>query len=231
MLTYLTVAALGLAAHAPQTQRVPAADITQAVRAEMVLRLQALGSAASVRAAGRLGDQWLPTGELVIEPGEVAGRLPRKRIGVPVSLKVDGRVVRTLTAWMEIQDPRTVMTYVATYPPHQAGGSMRWTPASVDMVCCAGAVATAVEQVAQLRSTRAVRAGQPVMLADFEPLPDVQARQRVAIEVISGSVRLQARGVALRDANVGDRVAVRPDHSRETVISRVVSKQRVVVDE
>lgn len=232
MLTSLAMAAsLVFSEPAARTQRVPAAEIEQAVRSAMALRLQAMGSTASVRAAGRVGDQWLPTGQLAIEPGEVAGRLPRSRVGVPVRLKVDGRVVRSLTAWVEMQDPRWVMTYAATYPSHQTGASMRWMPASVDMACCAGAAATSVEQVAHLRSTRAVRAGQPVMLADFESLPDVQARQRVAIEVISGSVRVQASGVALRDGDVGDRVAVRPDHSRETVISRVVSIQKVVVDE
>ena len=232
MLASLVMAAsLVLAEPAARTQRVQAAYIEQAVRSAMTLRLQAMGSTASVRVVGRFGDQWLPTGQLAIEPGEVAGRLPRSRVGVPVRLKVDGRVVRSLTAWVEMHDPRRVMTYAATYPSHQTGASMRWTPASVDMACCAGAVAMSAEQVVHLRSTRAVRAGQPVMLADFEPMPDVQARQRVAIEMVRGPVRLQANGVALHDGHVGDHVAVRPDHSRETVTSRVVSKQKVVVDE
>ena len=147
------------------------------------------------------------------------------------NLKIDGRVVRSLTAWVEMQDPRTVMTYAANYLSHEPGAEVKWVPASVDMACCAGAVATSAEQVIGLRTVRAVRAGQPVMLADFEPQPDVQASQRVAIEVVRGSVRLQTSGVALGDGRIGDRLVVRPDHSRETVTSRVVSKQKVVVDE
>ncbi|MGH8077929.1 MAG: hypothetical protein ACREPE_11475, partial [Lysobacter sp.] len=83
MLTFLAIAtSLVLAEPAPRTQRVPAAGIEQAVRSATTLRLQAMGSAASVRIAGRIGDQWLPVGLLAIEPGEIAGRLPRSRVGV-----------------------------------------------------------------------------------------------------------------------------------------------------
>lgn len=229
--TLAMVASLVLADSAARTQRVPAADIEQVVRSAMIQRLQAIGSAANVRVTGRVGDQWLPTGELTIEAGEVAGRLPRSRVGVSVNLKVGGRVVRSLTAWVEMQDPRTVMAYAANYVAHQPGVSVEWAPASVDMACCAGDVATSAEQLVGLRTVRTVRAGRPVMLADFEPQPDVQARQRVAIEVVIGSVRLQTNGVAMADGRIGDRLVVRPDYSRETVRSRVVSKQKVVVDE
>ncbi|MDQ3286705.1 MAG: flagellar basal body P-ring formation chaperone FlgA [Pseudomonadota bacterium] len=231
MLVSVAIAA-GLALTAPDEgrQRLRATDIEHAVRAEMLKRLQAIDSAAEVHVAGRVDDQWLPNGSIEITAGEVAGRFPRSRIGVPVSLQVDGRHVRSLTAWVEIREPRMVMTYSAAYARHHEGASMHWEPASVDMTCCPGDVATSSSQVEDLRVTRAVRPGQPVMLADFESMPEIRAQQRVTIEMVRGPVRLQAEGIALADARVGEVVAVRPDHSTATLDSRAVSINKVVVE-
>lgn len=231
MLLYLTIAAtLALAAPTEGRQRVRAADIQEVVRTAMAGRLAVLDSAAEVHMTGRIGNQWLPQGALEITAGEVAGRLPRSRVGVPVSLSVDGHVVRSLTAWVEMREPRTVLTYSVPYARHHAGQSMQWQLASVDMTCCPGEVASSAEQVSGMRVTRAVREGQPVMLANFETVPEVQAQQRITIEVLRGSVRLQTAGIALRDGRIGDRVTVQPDHSSRPLLSRVVSTQTVVVE-
>lgn len=231
MLFSLTIAAtLALVAPTEGRQRVPAADIQEVVRTTMADRLAAMGSVAEVHVSGRIADQWLPPGELEITAGEVAGRLPRSRVGVPVSLSVDGRIVRSLTTWVEMRESRTVLTYSLPYARHHAGGSMQWQLAAVDMTCCPGDVATSPEQVSGLRISRAVREGQPVLLADFETVPEVQAQQRITIEVHSGAVRLQTAGTALRDGRIGDHVTVQPDHSRQQLLSRVVSTQTVVVE-
>lgn len=231
MLIHLTIAAtLALAAPTEGRQRVPATDIQEVVRTAMADRLAAQHSTAEVYVSGRIADQWLPQGALEIAAGEVAGRLPRSRVGVPVNLSVNGQVVRSLTAWVEMREPRTVLTYAVPYVRHHAGESMQWQLASVDMTCCPGEVATSAEQVSSMRITRAVREGNPVMLSDFETVPEVQAQQRITIEVVRGAVRLQTAGVALRDGRIGDRVAVQPDHSRQPLRSRVVSTQTVVVE-
>ena len=78
-----------------------------------------LDSAAQVHVSGRIGDQWVPQGALEIAVGEVAGRLPRSRVGVPVGVSVDGRLVRSITAWVEMREPRTVLTYSLPYARHQ----------------------------------------------------------------------------------------------------------------
>ena len=226
----IIAATLALAAPDEGRQRVPAADIQQVVRAAMADRLAALDSPAEVQVSGRIADQWLPQGELSITAGEIAGRLPRSRVGVPVSLSVDGQELRSLIAWVEMREPRTVLTYAVSHPRHHAGDSIQWQLAPVDMTCCPGEVAGSLEQVRGLRIARAVREGQPVMLADFEPVPEVQAQQRITIKVLRGAIRLQTAGTALRDGRIGDRVTVQPDHSGRPLLSRVVSAQTVVVE-
>lgn len=213
------------------TQRIPAADIAHAVEQAVALRLKVEGSAAQVRVVGRIDDQALPPGHVRIEPGEIAGRWPRSRIGVPVRLWVDARPVRSMTVWVELRDDRSVLTFAEAYPKHQDTDGLRVVAKTVDMTCCAGETVASADELSALRTQRPVRAGQPLMRSDFEPVPDVLAQQRVGIEVAHGPVRVMTTGVALGDGRIGDRIAVRPDQSREAIASRVVAKQKVMVDE
>lgn len=218
---------------APTTmQRVGADAIAGAVEAELRARLRAAGrDQASVRVSGRIDDQAVPAGALTTEVGAIAGRWPRARAALPVRLRVDGAIARTLTVWVESRDPRTVPTYGADYPARRAGEAIVLAPARVDMNCCAGEALAPSPDLRSLRLKRAVRAGQAAMAADFESIPDVQAQQPVRIEVARGAVRLSVSGVALRDGRLGERVPVRAEDGERTVVSRVTGQQKVQVDE
>jgi flagellar basal body P-ring formation protein FlgA len=218
-----------LAGGAP-IQRVPAADIARTVTSEVKHRLREVGSQAQFALSGRVEDQSLPAGELRIVVGDIAGRWPRSRVAMPVRLLVDGRPVRTVTVWVEMREERTVPTYAESYPVHRPMSQLRTAPAVVDMMCCAGPVMTASADDGDLRLKRAVRAGQPLLAADFESLPDVVARQQVAIEVDSGAVRLQTVGLALHDGRIGDRINVRRERAQDVIRARVIGKQKVVVE-
>lgn len=213
-------------------QKVGADTIVQTVEAELRARLQAVGrTQASVKVAGRIDDQALPLGALSTEVGEIAGRWPRARAALPVRLRVDGAIARTLTVWVESRDLRTVPTYSADYPARRGGDAIALASAQVDMNCCAGESLPSSEAVQSLRLKRSVRAGQAAMAADFESIPDVQAQQPVRIDVARGAVRLSVSGVALRDGRIGERVPVRADDGERTVVSRVTGKHKVQVDE
>ena len=180
---------------------------------------------------GDLRDSILPSGAVRIVLGPVAGRWPRPRVGVPVQLLVDNRLVRSLTVWVEIREERTVLTYAATYRALTPGTRIGLIPALVDMTCCAGTVIADRTSIVDARLKRAVVAGQPVMASALEPMPDVVAQERVAIEVIHGPVHLQTSGIAMHDGRIGDQIAVRAEQSPEPVLSRVVAKQKVVIDD
>lgn len=210
---------------------VPSLDIERTVATGVSRLLREAGSEATVHVAGRIVDQPVPAGEVTIELGQVAGPLPRSRTAVPVRLLVDGRLVRTLNVWVEMQDVKQVALYATSHPSAHPGERVELAYGTFDMACCPGAAPVhSAEELAGMRSRVALSAGRPALLSDFEPTPAVQARQRVQIEVVAGSVRLVAGGVALGDGDIGDQVTVRPDHARETLRSRVVSSEAVVVE-
>ncbi|HEY2344250.1 MAG TPA: flagella basal body P-ring formation protein FlgA [Xanthomonadaceae bacterium] len=229
MLIFLSIAAAALIGSAAQTQVLPADVIAQAVQRDLQQRLEP-GSQAQIRVSGRIADQILPIGKVSIATGAIAGRWPRTHAGVPVQLLVDGKAARTLEVWVDVHDERMVPTYVIAYPAHREGEGLSLVPAVVDMSCCEGQSVGDAAWLAHQRLRRAVKAGEPAVAADFESTPEVIAQQRVAVEVARGPVHLQASGIALHDGRIGDRIEVRVDQSPDAVASRVVARQKVVVE-
>lgn len=212
-------------------QRVEGATLAEQVREQVQARTLAEGSRARVDVIGRIADQSLPAGALSIEVGQIAGRWPRARAGVPVRLNVEGQTPRTTTVWIAATDERTVETYVEAYDANTPGMSMRTERAQVDMVCCAGEAIASIAELADRRLRHAVRAGTPVMRDDLVPMPMVVAQQQVAVAVERGSVRIVTPGVALQDGAVGERILVRAAQARQAVSARVVERGEVIVDE
>lgn len=230
-LPLLIVMAAALASPPDATQTLPADDIRREVERALGERLREAGSGARIVAIEAVRDQSLPPGRAKIEVGEIAGRWPRARAGVPVRLTVDGRPVRTVTVWVGMRDARRVPVYADASNAGAAGETLRLVEGDVDMTCCSGAPIAGADAVRGLRLRRSVRAGQPAMASDFERMPDVIERQQVRIEVVRGAVRLTTVGTALADGDIGQIVRVRADGSDSAVAARVIDKQKVILDE
>ena len=230
MLRMLTIVA-AIASAQGATLTLPATDIQRDVEAAVTQRLREANSTARVLGVSGVRDQSLPAGRVTLEVGAIAGRWPRARAGVPVRLAIDGRTVRTVTAWVELGDLRNVLTYASPASAKAPADSLRLAAGDVDMLCCEGAAVPSVDTLAGMRVRRAVRAGEPVLLSDFEPMPDVVERQQIGIEVVRGPVRLSTVGTALADGRIGQVIAVRPDASEHTVKARVTAKHTVTLDE
>lgn len=231
MLT-LALASGAIAATPPErVQRLPGAQIAQAVERELVQRLAQERSTARAAIFGRVADQQVPAGTVRVELGAIAKPWPRKRAAIPVHLRVDGIRAATLTVWVELQDVQSVLTYVGDYPPGRPASEVLMQRGAVDMTCCLGTPVSDPAEVATLRTQRTVRKGMPAMQADFERVPDVLRLQSVDVEVVNGPVRVTASGAAMADGELGDRIPVRLAASQAIVRGRVVDKQKVVVDE
>jgi flagella basal body P-ring formation protein FlgA len=216
---------------APAVQRVSAASLRSRIEVVIGQRLREAASTARIVAIDGVRDQIVPAGLLRVDVGVVAGRWPRARAGVPVRVMVADRHVRTLTAWVALRDVRTVQTYAAPLSARTSAIELRLIAGDVDMTCCDGVVVEDVAMLSGFRMRRSVRAGEPVLMSDFEPMPDVAERQAVGIEVQRGAVRLTTVGIALADARIGEIVSVRPDASAQVVRARVIAKQKVILDE
>ncbi len=222
---------LALAAASPQPNALPAERIRQDVSAVVARRLHDVGSGARIVAIEGVRDQILPAGRVELSVGVIAGHWPRSRAGVPVRIEVDGRNVRTLTVWVTLRDMRTVLAYERSAAARTPADALRLRPAEVDLTCCDAAPVADIGDLAGLRLRRAARVGEPVLVSDFEPVPEVEARAQVEIEVERGAVRLRMQGMALADGRIGDRIRVRPDATEQTVLARVVATSKVRVDE
>lgn len=207
----------------------PGAALPAQVQAVLQARLLAQGSSARV-SVGELNLQAWPAGSVSVEIGEVAGRWPRARATVPVRLRADGRLVRTLSLPVTASDVRTVLVFGADYTARTALDGVQLQPADVDMMCCSGA--SLVERPTDAYRLRAdVRAGTPLTDDSIETRPAVQGMQNVQLLVQHGAIQLSAEAVALQDGRVGERIPVRPSYAQETVVAVVTAPGKVQVHE
>ena len=201
------------------TSAAPNADaVTAQIQSELQQRLLAQGSSAVVQ-VGRVRLQALPVGAVQLETGEVAGRWPRARASVPLKVRVDGHVLRTLNVPVTASDVRSVLVFEASYAARTGLDTVRLHESNV--------LAALPAEGYRLRQD--VRAGTPLTDAVLEPLPAVQGMQEVQLLVRHKDIELSAAAVALQDGQVGQRIAVRPSYARGTVVATVTAPGEVQI--
>lgn len=232
MMTLCVAFCLGAAtAPMPAMQTMRADDIAHAVIEAVQGRLRSPGRRIDLALLGRLHDQTLPEGDVRVEVGEIVGPWPRQKVGVPVTLLVDGRKARTMMAWLSVRMPQRAWVYGNAYAAGLTTDELKSVQSEVDMACCVGTPVASPGELGNFRLRKSVRSGQPLMQGDFEQLPDVQARTMVKIEVVHGPIRLATTGRALGDGHIGEFIDVLPDGSRAVVRTRVTAKQKVGIHE
>lgn len=199
---------------------VPAlADPPATVRAEDVVEVAAAALRDRLRAEGiaepalrPVGEVRVPAaralGEASLVAGEIDGRLPRPRIAVPVSVQgADGSVAR-LVVWFAVQAPAEAWIHGADAVRGTDAALLSSQRATVDLARVDLDQLVAPEDVSGKQLRRAVRAGAPLLAADFEPAPDVRRDERLALRVRSGAVRISTQAVAMDEARIGQRLRV-----------------------
>lgn len=218
-------------AHADAPDVVPAAAIAAAVESALAQRSQHLDGEVEIELLGRHDDWRVPGGCPQLTVDSPAGNWPRARAAVTVECRANDRAKATRNVWIAARWWQDSAVYVQAFAAGTAASELRTTSARVDFARYAGAAAAASDLPEGLRLRQPVRAGQPVLDRDFEPVPDVQPRQRVTVEVQRGDVRLSAVGRALGEGFIGDVIAVQTAWSPEPLRSLIVSKQVVRVED
>lgn len=210
-------------------QSVPHAVVAEAVRAQLQAQSKALPGDLELSVLGRDEPLVLPAGRHEMQVGAVTGPWPRARVAVPVRHLVEGRAVRSQTMWVAVRWWMEADVYadnlVAGTPVAELGHRRE----RVDLAPH-GSPLPVAELPAGQRLRRPVRAGQPMVAADFEPMPDVLAGADVQVEVVRGSVRLSTTGRALAEGFVGDVIPVTVDAGRRPVDSLILTSQAVRVE-
>jgi len=225
----LVAASLPTWAAPPVFQHIEATHIVAAARAQIETQLGRDGAAAEVTVLGAPEDVVVLPGKVTLAVHVLTGRWPRARVGVPVDVLVNGRVVRSATVWFALSVHRPVLTYAADAMLGASASSLKLVPQDVDVAAVQGELTGSPHDIDGMRLRHPVLAGSIVVQGDFEPTPDVDRLQRVQVLVAQGAIRLQARGTSNGKGNDGDVVAVLVDGAEAPVRARITDKGVVEV--
>ncbi|WP_284320500.1 flagellar basal body P-ring formation chaperone FlgA [Dyella acidisoli] len=208
----------------PSLQTVPAVRIVDAAQTEIDACLGNDKTSAQVTVVGKPEDVQVLAGVLALKARKPEGRWPRARVGVPVDVVVNGQVMRSTTVWFAISVQHEVPTYAADAPIGAVAAGMKFVPHDADIAGLQGDIVNDPHQLDGMRLRHAVLASSPVVLEDFERIPDVDRQQRVSVLASYGVIKLQAKGTAIGRGNVGDTVLVQVDGAEAPVHARVTSQ-------
>jgi flagellar basal body P-ring formation protein FlgA len=138
---------------------------------------------------------------------------------------------RTMPVWFAVRAWRPVWVAREPVAAGQATSQGFFTVEQREITALPSPPWPAGQGLEGLRLRRAVDAGAVLTAAQVELLPAVARNQPVRVQVNAGLVALQAAGVALADARIGERVRVLNPASRETFAARVVADGLVVPEE
>lgn len=224
---------LGLAMTAPPVDAAPTASpsLVEAARAALLKRARESGFDVVAEPVGRLAS--------LLEGGvqSVTASLPsqswlRPRVPVTVTFAnpASGRPT-TATLWFAVSAAAPGAVYAADYPKGTASSRVEGREGTVDLARTLGVRPVDLPiPVSAGRLRRPVRTGQPVLPSDWEPVPAVQAQQRIDVEAVAGVVHISTQGTALADGDLGDLIPVLADHAAQPVQGRVVSPEGVRIE-
>jgi len=217
------------ASASPMLQTVAAARVVDIARAELDACLGDDKALAQVEVVGKPEDVQVLSGQLAIKARKPEGRWPRARVGMPVDISVNGQVVRSATVWFAVSIHHDLPSYAADSAMGTAASALKFTPHDEDVAMLQSAAVTDPHQLDGMRLRHAVLAGSPVLLEDFERIPDVDRQQRVDVMASYGVIKLETKGTAIGRGNTGDTVLVLVDGAETPVHARVTDKGVVQV--
>lgn len=229
--TMLLAATLAQPASSPAFQTVASSRMVAAAQARLLASLGSDGASARISVVGKPEDVTVLPGHLALDARQPAGHLPRERVGIPVDVSVNGEVVRRATVWFAVSVHRDVLGYSADAPRGSLPAALKLTRQGADVADVHGDLVADPSQLDGMRLRHAVLAGSPVLLEDFERVPDVDRQQRVEVDVAYGAIRMQTKGTAQAPGSAGDIVPVQVDGADVPVHARVTRKGVVEVDQ
>lgn len=223
----------GMPSSAADGVRVPAADLVAVARTAVLAKASDAGLQVSVEVAGRVQDLQLQAD--ASEPAQVtAGQWQepwlRSRIGVPLQVNAGGRQA-SATVWLAVSAPVQGEVYTDGFVRGEPAVALRYQAGQVDLARTQGKKTVIPASMPGMRLRRAVRAGDPVLASDFEPVPMVSAQQTVNVQATRGAVNVSVPGRALGDGDAGQMISVLPSNATRPVRARIVSPGVVTLED
>lgn len=211
---------------------VPATALVDAARAALLGKASEADVRIDLAVAGRVRGLDFPGAIGIVPEVSVAhwdGPWLRSRVGVPVEVRVGGRKT-TSTVWFAVTATARGELYANGFARGEPAEKLVYRTGSVDLARQQGERAADSASLTGMRLRRAVRAGDPVLASDFEPMPLISARQTVRVLVLRGAVRLSVPAQALADGDAGQTIPVLPASATSPIKARVVSSEEVTLE-
>lgn len=213
-------------AHAGSLQVVTSKRIIQVATAAVKQGLARGFVRTDIRVIGRPGNLTLPKGRLKIEAGTIPTPWPRARLALPVRLIVNGRVLQVATVWFAIQAFQKGLVYAHAAGARTPTAKLQVRQSLVDAT--GGALLETLSGIRNERLKHSVRVGEAVRIRNFEPIPDVDAQERVRVEIQRGPILIQAIGTALASGMKGTLIPVLLRGATRPFQARVIGKGEVI---
>lgn len=210
-------------------QHVPAQQIVDAARHVLEAQPGTSEDGVSLSVIGAPEDVAVRAGAIGLVPHSITGRWPRPRVGVPVDIRVGGHTARVATVWFAVSMPGQVNAFANAAPAGTHADQLRFDRGMSDLARLDGTPVDNPSALRGMRLRRGVRAGEAATMADFEPIPDVDRRQPVRVDVTMGAVHLHTHGVAQGAGGLGQVVPVLVDGADAPVKARIIDKGVVEV--
>ncbi|CAD2264929.1 flagella basal body P-ring formation protein FlgA [Xanthomonas arboricola pv. juglandis] len=187
---------------------------------------------ASALPDSQLETEMAATTQMRLQAGRIGGAWPRKRVGVPVEVLVDGVPTQTRMVWFTVQWWLERPTYARAFASGTPGEQVVVVAKRMDVagVLAADEVAASGEAPAAARLKHAVRAGDLVQAHDFAAAPAIARRDPVTLRIRHGAVELRLPATAVADGQPGEAIAVLPQGARTPVQARVVASGEVSIE-
>lgn len=208
-------------ANAAATQIVTGARV--AAVADRIAHELVTGPDRSVAAAYTVADQSIPAGAVGIAP---AGSpfVSATYVGVPVAIRVDGKLARTVVAGYRV----TTYVHTATAARDLAPGAvLAEADLALARVASNGRPAVGVDALLGRKLNSATAKGAPLYVEQTVPDTVVKAGQAALLTVRDGPVALTVDVVARTGGALGDTVTVFNPQTQKAIAAIVTGKNRV----
>jgi flagella basal body P-ring formation protein FlgA len=177
----------------------------------------------SVAAAYHVADQTLPVGEVQIAAAG-APFVSLTYVGVPVAIRIDGKLARTVVAGYRVTSYVRTAVAARDLAP---GAVLADTDLTVERVAANGRPAVGVAVLVGRRLSSATPKGAPLYVEQTVPDTLVKAGQAAILVVRDGPVALTADVIARTGGALGDTVTVFNPQTQKAIAAIVTGPNRV----
>ena len=168
-------------------------------------------------------------GRSVIPANAVQSEVLARRMCVWVQRRRAGHTAGSVPIWFSVRAFRSVLV---TQRSRNARDSLVADDVAVEErdVASFSDIPLALDaDLARIRLRRSVSTGHVLLKSDLEETPPILQGQEVVVEVKQGSVAIETRALALREARLGELVMLQNETSHETYTAQVVGAGRAEV--